>query len=95
MDHANLESCRKGTQMFSINYQSQSPVYRQLYDQIIINGNICRGKGLKYAKSEIYSPTHLINKSGRYKGYPKRTHANGEWLNGYSDHLPVLIYMKK
>lgn len=67
----------------------------QLYDQIIINGNICRGKGLKYAKSEIYSPTHLINKSGRYKGYPKRTHANGEWLNGYSDHLPVLIYMKK
>lgn len=75
-------------------------VYRdrwQLYDQIILSGQLCnkKSKGLKYIKSEIHRPPHLINDKGRYKGYPKRTHAGGEWLNGYSDHLPVVIYLGK
>ncbi len=69
----------------------------QLYDQIIISGNLCgeKRKGLKYAKSEIHVRPHMINSEGRYKDYPKRTHADGRWLNGYSDHLPVVIYLYK
>lgn len=69
----------------------------QLYDQIIISGNLCNKnkKGLKYAKSEIHIRPHMINSKGQYKDYPKRTHANGRWLNGYSDHLPVVIYLYK
>lgn len=75
-------------------------VYRdhwQLYDQIIVSGRLCdkKIKGLKYIKSEIHRPPHLINDKGSHKGYPKRTHAGGEWLNGYSDHLPVVIYLSK
>ena len=69
----------------------------QLYDQIILSGNLCdkKRKGLKYAKSEIHMRPHMINAEGRYKDYPKRTHADGKWLNGYSDHLPVVIYLYK
>ncbi|MBQ5663880.1 MAG: endonuclease/exonuclease/phosphatase family protein [Bacteroidaceae bacterium] len=69
----------------------------QLYDQIIISGNLCnkKRKGLKYAKNEIHVRPHMMNAEGRYKEYPKRTHADGKWLNGYSDHLPVVIYLYK
>ena len=68
----------------------------QLYDQILVNGNLCgkRSKGVKYDKCEIHAPEHLMTTEGKYKGYPKRTQANGVWLNGYSDHLPVVIYLK-
>ena len=29
------------------------------------------------------------------KGAPLRTKAGGRWLNGYSDHLPVVMYLVK
>ena len=69
----------------------------QMYDQIIISGNMCGRKNgkLKYLKSDIYMRPHMMNASGKYKDYPKRTHADGKWLNGYSDHLPVVIYLTK
>ncbi|MBE6304136.1 MAG: endonuclease/exonuclease/phosphatase family protein [Bacteroidales bacterium] len=69
----------------------------QLYDQIIVSGNLCdkKRKGLKYSKSEIFVRPYMMNAEGRYKDYPKRTHADGKWLNGYSDHLPVVIYLYK
>ncbi len=69
----------------------------QMYDQIIINGNMC-GKqkhGLRYIKSEIHTRPYMMNASGKHKDYPKRTHAEGKWLKGYSDHLPVVIYLTK
>ena len=37
----------------------------------------------------------MINSKGKYKNYPKRTHVDGIWQNGYSDHLPVMIYLHK
>jgi hypothetical protein len=40
-------------------------------------------------KSHIYYRDFLIEKSGDYKGYPKRSWAGNRWNNGYSDHLPV------
>ena len=69
----------------------------QLYDQIIISRNLCnpKSKGLKYSKSEIHVRPHMMNANGKHKDYPKRTHADGRWLNGYSDHLPVVIYLYK
>lgn len=68
-----------------------------LFDQIIVSGNLV-GKDrstLKYFKSEIFNKDFLRQDSGKYKGYPKRTHAQGRWLNGYSDHFPVIIYLAK
>jgi hypothetical protein len=37
----------------------------------------------------------MFQQEGRYKGNTKRTHAGGVWLNGYSDHLPVIVYLIK
>ena len=68
-----------------------------LFDQIIISGNLV-GKDrstLKYYKPEIFSRSYMLQTEGKYKGSPKRTHAGGVWLNGYSDHLPVIIYLIK
>ena len=68
-----------------------------LYDQIVITGSLLNEKrgGLRYHKPEIFCRDYLLHKEGRYKGMPKRTHASGMWLNGYSDHLPVIVYLIK
>ena len=50
---------------------------------------------LTYCQSQIVKFDYLINQQGRYKGTPKRTSAGGEWLNGYSDHLPVVMFLCK
>lgn len=68
-----------------------------LFDQVIVSGNLV-GKDratLKYFKPEIFSRSYMLQTEGKYKGSPKRTHAGGVWLNGYSDHLPVIIYLIK
>ncbi len=68
-----------------------------LFDQIVVSGNLV-GKDrttLKYWKPEIFTRNYMLQQEGKYKGSPKRTHAGGVWLNGYSDHLPVIIYLIK
>jgi hypothetical protein len=37
----------------------------------------------------------VLTESGKYKGYPLRTHSGGEYLNGYSDHLSVYSVLLK
>lgn len=68
-----------------------------LFDQIILNGNLIGGdrSTLKLYKTEIFSRNYLFQQEGRYKGNTLRTHAGGVWLNGYSDHLPVIVYLVK
>lgn len=68
-----------------------------LYDQIILSGAFLGKKcdGLKYARSEIFVRDYMLNEKGKNKGFPKRTHANRVWLNGYSDHLPVIVTLRK
>lgn len=77
----------------TLGYQGQW----NLFDQIVLSANLV-GKDrstLKHFKSEIFNKDFLRQESGRYKGYPKRTHAQGRYLNGYSDHFPVIIYLAK
>ncbi|MCD8235267.1 MAG: endonuclease/exonuclease/phosphatase family protein, partial [Prevotellaceae bacterium] len=50
---------------------------------------------LKFHKNEIFLKDYLIQQEGKFKGSPKRTHASGIWTNGYSDHLPTMIYLVK
>ncbi len=68
-----------------------------LFDQIIISHELIhKDKNKLYLwKSEIFNRKFLIQQEGPYKGTPLRTHAGGVWLNGYSDHFPVLIYLVK
>lgn len=72
-----------------------------LFDQIVMTPNLLNKKGkkdystLKFLKNQIFRRDYLIQTEGKYKGAPKRTHAAGSWLDGYSDHLPVVVYLLK
>ena len=50
---------------------------------------------LSYFRHEVFVRDYLFQQEGRYRGNPKRTHAGGVWLNGYSDHLPTIVYLVK
>ena len=72
-----------------------------LFDQIILSQNLLHQDGasdygtLKLRKHEIFRRDYLFQKDGRYKGNTLRTHAGGVWLDGYSDHLPTVVYLMK
>lgn len=72
-----------------------------LFDQIVMTPNMVNTKGsrdfstLKFWKPEIFRRDYLFQTEGLYKGGTKRTTAGGVWLNGYSDHLPVVVYLVK
>ena len=72
-----------------------------LFDQIVMTPNLLHKEGandyntLKFRKHEIFRRDYLFQKEGKYKGNTLRTHAGGAWLDGYSDHLPTLIYLMK
>lgn len=68
-----------------------------LFDQIVFTGNLLGNdrSTLKFYRNEIFMRDWLFQQEGRYKGNPLRTHAGGAWLNGYSDHLPTMIYLVK
>lgn len=76
-----------------------SYIYRgswDLFDQIIVNGNLVNDKGgLKFKGAEVLNKSFLLQADGQYKGYPHRTFSGGAWSNGYSDHLPTEIYLVK
>ena len=72
-----------------------------LFDQIILSPQLLNRDGkkdfssLKYVKHQIFSREYLIQQEGKYKGYPKRTFSGGVWINGFSDHLPTIVYLAK
>lgn len=67
------------------------------YDQIVLSGNMLSDERstLQFYDVEVFSRDYLFQHKGRFKGSVKRTHAGGIWLNGYSDHLPVIVYLLK
>lgn len=72
-----------------------------LFDQIVMTPNAINQKkkkdysSLKYWKSQVFRRDYLFQDEGKYKGSPKRTTAGGVWLDGFSDHLPVVVYLVK
>lgn len=69
-----------------------------LFDQILltyplINNNKKDFTTYKMFKSAIFNKRFLIQKRGRYKGYPFRSFSNGNYFGGYSDHYPIYIYL--
>lgn len=68
-----------------------------LFDQIIISESLLGNdrSSLKFWKSEIFNRDFLIHKIGKNKGYPHRTFRDNTFIEGYSDHFPVLIYLVK
>lgn len=72
-----------------------------LFDQIVMSHNMLDRSGtrdytgLTYLKCQIQKFSYLLQSEGQYKGTPKRTTAGGVWLDGYSDHLPTVVYLIK
>ena len=82
-----------------------------LFDQIILSRSLLDPKNmkdgkkietnkidcstLKYYSHQIFRRDYLFQREGKYKGNTLRTHAGGAWLDGYSDHLPTLVYLIK
>lgn len=78
-------------------------VYRDkinLFDQILITSPLIdNGENdfstYKMFQAHIFNKNFLIQKTGKYKGYPLRSFSNGGYTGGYSDHLPVYMYVIK
>jgi len=66
-----------------------------IFDQIFFSGNLVSKtrKSYSYWKAGIYNPSYLKTKTGKYKGYPFRTYAGGNYAGGFSDHFPVYVYL--
>lgn len=50
---------------------------------------------LRLHSARIGYRDYLVEQKGKYAGNPLRTTAGGRWLNGYSDHLPVVAFLVK
>lgn len=72
-----------------------------LFDQIVMTPNLINKKGekdfstLKFWNKQVFRRDYLFQTEGKYKGNTKRTTAGGVWLDGYSDHLPTVVYLAK
>ena len=81
-----------------------------LFDQIILSRSLLDPQNMKqlgfkpsqidctslrYFDHQIFRRDYLFQKEGKYKGNTLRTHAGGVWLDGYSDHLPTVVYVIK
>lgn len=68
-----------------------------LFDQIILSSTLLNqpANSLQLDGYQVFRRKYLIQHDGPYRGSPLRTHSGGKWLNGYSDHLPTVVYLKK
>ena len=75
-----------------------------LFDNIIVSENLATGstgelrlqpvRDTKFYGG-IFRRPYMIQKEGQYKGYPLRTFVGNDFQGGFSDHLPVYIYIAK
>jgi hypothetical protein len=68
-----------------------------LFDQIIFSyGWLDQNQNGYFLKSaHIFNKEFMIQKTGKYKGYPKRTWDFNLYNAGYSDHFPTYVYLLK
>lgn len=70
-----------------------------LFDQIIISRNLLSREDPKnhyfFYKPSIFKRDDMIQLTGRYKGYPKRTYDFDRFADGFSDHFPTFITLLK
>jgi hypothetical protein len=65
-----------------------------LFDQTIISSAFLNKnqKGYFFQSAVVYKKPYLLNKDGRFKGSPFRTYSFGNYIGGFSDHLPVYSF---
>lgn len=68
-----------------------------MFDQIIVSKSLYHlGPDAPIPSLKVYNRPWLLQQDGKYEGYPLRTFGGPNYLNGYSDHLPVYteIFLK-
>ncbi len=75
----------------SLKYQDQW----YLFDQIMVSSALLDEdqEGFFFKDAEIFKEDFMIQKTGKYQGYPKRTYSWDTYIGGYSDHLPVYVIL--
>lgn len=63
-----------------------------LFDQIIVSGSLVQCKNLCYDRAEVFKPYYIIDKYKGKEGEPYRSFKGTYWINGYSDHFPVIVH---
>jgi len=70
-----------------------------VFDQIIVSSSLVNGDNgcmLVSKKAEIFKADFLLEPDETYTGYkPFRTYSGPGYNNGFSDHLPVSIFIEK
>lgn len=68
-----------------------------LFDQVVISQAWLDKEqtGYFFYKANIFNREFLVQHTGKYKGYPKRTWDGTTYNYGYSDHFPVYVTMLK
>lgn len=68
-----------------------------LFDQVVISKAWIEKEqaGYHFYRATIFNKEFLVQQTGRYKGYPKRTWDGTTYNYGYSDHFPVYITLLK
>lgn len=68
-----------------------------LFDQIMVSSGWLdkQQPGYNYFKAIIFNKDFLVEKTGKFRGYSKRTWSGETYNFGYSDHFPVFIMTAK
>ena len=68
-----------------------------LFDQILLTQPFLDKdfSSYRFYKAGIYNKYYLTTKTGRWRGYPFRSWADGGFTDGFSDHFPVFVYVIK
>jgi predicted extracellular nuclease len=84
----NLMQVKDRKKEFSVRYKDQN----DLFDQFTVSGNLLDNSNqyfIRNNQAHIFAPSWLLFNHPKYGLIPNRTYANGKWVGGYSDHLPV------
>lgn len=92
-------------------YNPMEPLYKKgigtlgykeawnLFDQMILTQGFLSldnsFTSYSYFVAKVFNAEFLKQKEGQYEGYPLRTYSFGKFVNGYSDHFPVYLYLVK
>jgi hypothetical protein len=69
-----------------------------LFDQIILSGNLVNTEDASnwhFWRAEVLNRDFLRDTEGTRQGYPLRTFSGGVFLNGYSDHFPTEVFLRR
>lgn len=68
-----------------------------LFDMIILSKSFVDEdySSYRFHRAFVFNKPFLLQKEGRFKGYPFRTYVGDTFAGGYSDHFPVYIFVIK